>query len=698
MSKSKIFSSLSYSKYNFIILLFVTLIALAPVVYYGPIDHEEYLNTTISALLNARSLHDNRSFLLWSDNLGFGSPMPIGHDNSFNPLFWLWPVLSLSSIMGIFWLLFTWLGSIYFARLLRSFSISGAMFYAAVVSYIFSMPYLTFVYKNDWPTLFFNWAMFPVWFYYAFMLVEKHHITKPAFATVRLGLVVGICFINAHFGYLSVLLTSAGLVIFLLALKKPKSLLYLSGAGILAVVIGAANMGYVMSEVALFPKGILRFAENGYSLRQILSAFVQPFSLEWLLHPKLHADIDYIWNSFLAVNDNVRVLAFGAVFMAAAVVSSFSAIVHQDWKKISLAVGFAFAITMSLLNPDDLYGIPSGTWLFRDMAVFFGIILAANFLQLLPKRNLLAVLQVVTVFLLAVPSLYYSSGARSYYRDAETPTPLMQEMIEKAAGQEQRIYFAPHIEKYLSRGRNGILNDPLELALFGFSPVNGWFKGVSQDIFFPSASLMHGFIRGNKATLENQPLLDLLGIELIVADDDDLPANQNLGELWNKKLEDGTIIHLLRNKTAWKRAWLMDIAAQNIKVKQMEGCSIKGFLCADVGELAATKLPYDVTISGGNGNMQATFLPDKIEMLLVFSSLYRKDWQAYSGSRKLDVIALADALLAVKIPADVAEVSLKYQPELRATLRIVSMVCFCACLAFLFISAIVRRKPIENAA
>lgn len=697
MSKYKITALIDIPRIRIIFLLFATLVFLFPVIQNGTNDREEYLNTIISSLLNAKSLHAGH-FLLWSDNLGFGTPMPIGHDNTFNPIFWFWPLIPFPYLMGFFWLFFASLSAIYFARLLKIFSISGIAFYTASISYIFSMPFLTLVYRNDWPTLFFNWAMFSVWFYYAIQLIEKHSITKPFLATIRLGLILGLCLVNAHFGYLSILFTSSGIVIFLMSLRTPKVLGYFTVAAVIAAIIGAANMSYVISEIPNFPNEVERFAESGYTFKQIISAFLQPLSLNWLLHPVLPNSVREIWDGFLSANTNVRVLAFGAPFMMAAIIASALSFYHRRWKEICFSIGFVFAFIMSLLSPDDLYRIPSGTWLFRDIAVFLGIVLAAVFLQdikrALPKL-LIAIPQISIVVILAIPSMYYSYVGKSYYyQNTTSPSPIIMDLLENAKGNGTRIYFAPHIEKYLERGHNRTLNDPMELSLYGLSPINGWFKGVSQDIFYPSASLMHGFIKGNKITIENQELLDLLGIELIVADDNDLPKNQNIKIIWSKQLDDKNRIHLLKNETAWKQAWMMSKEANGLEIKPFDGCNKSGFLCADVRELVKTKLEDKVTTSGNNGKTEATFTKSGMDRLLVFSKLYRKDWLATSEDRNLKVLPLANSLLAVEIPAGVSKVSLEYKPQPRYTLRIISFTCFIACLALIFINTVRFRKKI----
>lgn len=688
-----IFPLVNRSKQHILYLSVLVFSFLSLILYYGPTDHEEYLNTTLSTLLNASALRHGH-FLLWSDMLGFGTPMPIGHDNSLHPLFWLWPSLSLPILMGIYWTLHMLLAGVYFARLLRLFSITGSVFYASLFSYIFSMPFLTLVYQNDWPTLFFNWAMFPVWFYYALMLVEKHHRSKPAFATIRLGLLVGICLANAHFGYLSVLFSSASLVIFLLALRTPKVFLHLTCAGLIAAIIGAANISYVISEIQLYPAHLTRFAENGYSFRQLGEALVAPFSLTWLLHPTLPHSLGEIGSNLLSVNRSARVLTFGTPFMIAALLGIVFAIRQKSWRMVCIATGMFFAVSMTLLSPEDLYGIPSGTWLFRDMAIFFGLLLAAIIVQKLSPlhRNGIAFIQCIYALALAIPSFYYSVSQHHYYRDAQTPTPIIQAMIEQARGHGTRIYFAPGIEQYFSRGRNNILNDPLELSLYGFAPVNGWFKGAAQDAFFPSANLMHSFIKGNQATLRNTALLNLLGIELVVAGDSDMPANPHLTELWSQKLPDESHIHLLQNQTAWQRAWLMQHTAQDLTLHRWKDCDKPGLLCADVRALAAMRLPEAVEFSSDNGRMHVRFPSANNERILAFSMLHRADWHAYTGPQALDVFKLADALLAVHIPAGISEVTLEYRPAPRHALRILGFMCFSACLAFLFMRVLVLRK------
>src|SRR5262249_25556165 len=98
---------------------FLAALFLIPVLVYGPLDREEYFNTAISVILNALSLQRHGWFLVWTDALGFGTPLPIGHNTAFHPLFWLWPFVPFSVLLSLYWWLHTGIAAFFFGRLLK---------------------------------------------------------------------------------------------------------------------------------------------------------------------------------------------------------------------------------------------------------------------------------------------------------------------------------------------------------------------------------------------------------------------------------------------------------------------------------------------------------------------------------------------------------------------------------------------------
>jgi hypothetical protein len=659
----------------------LTVAFLLPVALRGPADVEEYPNTIISALLNALALRDGR-FLLWTDDLGFGTPLPIGHDKTVHPLFWLWPDVSLSALMLTFWAVHLAIAAYFYIRLLRMGGAAGPVVLAGVFTYLFCAPTLTVVYQNDWPSLFLNWALYPVIVFYGLELTQRQQAI--ASNALKFALVLGFAIATAHFGHLAVLLLPLAAALAYLAAVGPRAVPWLAFAVLLAALIGSANMAYVISEARLFPTDIVRDAQAGYGLKDLLPGILAPLPTS-------------DWRHVLAPS-NAREPKFGLVLM----ILAFAAVAAQVLRnsnagaQIQRASAAAFVLSLGLmfLDPPHLFNIPSGTWLFRDPLAFYGILLACWLMSGLkiPKPALygLVIAQVLVVSLQAFQSMRGTSPIPGhYYGAADAPTGVEKLILSRAPGKHLRVYFSPQAEALMMRGK--LAPATADLALHGLRPINGWFKGVATDAFFPSRFLMHGFIRGHPGVLANQPALTMLGVALIVATPDDAAA---VGPGYRKIAQwevDGESILLLHNGDAWPEAWFMPMSAERIQMpRRWPQCPLPGLLCADVAEFAAERLPGAVALERSGDYTVARFAPQQERRLLVFSSLYREGWQAQAGER---VVEVANALRAVEVPPGVAEIRLHYRPEPRSTLRIIGLLCAIACAAVLAVGALRRLGP-----
>ena len=107
-----------------------------------------------------------------------------------------------------------------------------------------------------------------------------------------------------------------------------------------------------------------------------------------------------------------------------------------------------------------------------------------------------------------------------------------------------------------------------DLALLGVNPINGNFKGVSMDRLYPSRALMYGVIGGQQDVIENDTLLDVLGVNLIMMAAGEGPVPSTLRLTDHLHPGGGSFagpahdILLLANEDAWPKAVLLDGAAQ----------------------------------------------------------------------------------------------------------------------------------------
>ena len=81
-----------------------------------------------------------------------------------------------------------------------------------------------------------------------------------------------------------------------------------------------------------------------------------------------------------------------------------------------------------------------------------------------------------------------------------------------------------------------------------------------------------------------------------------------------------------------------------------------------------------VTLSRRHGTLHARFAPADQPRTLLVSEMFRPEWTARAGRRSLTVAAAWEGLIAVSVPAGIAEVELRYRPRLVMALTALSCV------------------------
>jgi hypothetical protein len=357
------------------------------------------------------------------------------------------------------------------------------------------------------------------------------------------------------------------------------------------------------------------------------------------------------------------------------------------------ACGITFAVSAALstvdVNSDRLgpLGIVSAVWLFRDPLVFFALLAGGVALQraldtFRPRWRTIVwccvVAQVVQQGFAVRPAFWHiaqSAGSLQFYRHQFHPAGIGAVITQRAASYGSRLYVSAEIlgrlRKLLSEEGVHFVTD---LALLGVNPINGNFKGVSMDRLYPSRALMYGVIGGQQDVIENDTLLDVLGVNLIMmaAGDGPVPATLRLTD----RLRPGGgsfagpahDILLLANEDAWPKAVLLDGSAQTAPLPFRPGCPNRGALCRDYTALAAARLADPVQLSVGTGRYTARFAPSDRERLLFLSVLNRPEWEITARAGTLRSAPIADAFIGVLVPAGVDEVDLRFVPRVRIAL------------------------------
>jgi len=230
--------------------------------------------------------------------------------------------------------------------------------------------------------------------------------------------------------------------------------------------------------------------------------------------------------------------------------------------------------------------------------------------------------------------------------------------------------------------RGGLSRDGLhfstDLVFLGLNPINGWFKNVSLEPLAPASLIMESFILGDWNAVQNRPMLNVLGINLVVTrmGDEPLPGGLGIVERYPVRPPGRGEFLIFANPDAWPLAVLMEADAHAARLPVRQGCRHTAALCAEYEALHQKRLPDTVTLVVEPGRYVARLPPANRERLLFLSVLYRPDWQAVSPSGPLQTHAVAGAFLSVSIPAGVGEVTLQYTPRVFRALTWLSNLTF----------------------
>jgi hypothetical protein len=639
--------------------LALCLVFLVPLLVYGPIDDEEGALGLFSGLVYYRELLLHGRWSYWFADLGFGTPMPLGHRLDFHPVFGLGSLVSLRVALSGLWVFQVAVMAVYFRRLAAVSGIGPGLRLVLLACYLFSVVSFFNFYATDWVSCVVPWSLYPVIVYYLREAFLGGAMARWWLTTVRLGLLFSLWVLNAHPGYLGPL--AIILAVYVIAAAPLTRAVYgaLGTAAMFALATSAERIYFVVHEMSLFPADIPRIAQSGYSLLSYLRALAWPV-----------VGVQDMRGPFLGV------FIFGAAVAAAFRLRTSTA--HAR----GCVVAFLAAVTMSVapLWLVEAAGV-SGVWLFRDPMVFFGLLSAGGVLQsgLGARRDwvrsafvallVVQVIQQTSVVALGFESYYRDVGRLEFYRHQGQPFGFGKVLVQAGNRHGRRMYLSARAQE-LSRGRLShvgvhVLTD---YSLLGLNPVNGWFKNVSMDRIHPSWAVMHGLIQGQQAVVENTTLLDVLGINLVVAAVEEGLAPKGLTRVDRLRVDAQITLDVFVNPDAWPVAVLLSPKARDVTLPLVEGCGHTGALCRGYEALAAYRLPEHVTLSKAGDGYRVHVPPSPAERLLFVSSFYRPEWVAATPDRNLTVEPIAGAFLGVTVPPGIQEIELVFRPRVRMAL------------------------------
>jgi hypothetical protein len=653
------------------------LLFLAPLLVYGPFDTEEGGLGIFASQVHYRALWQGH-WPFWLNDLGFGTPMPIGHRLDAHPLFALSGVTSLRIALTLVWMAHVAAMVVYFLRLAAVSGIQRPLRLILLAFYLFSAVSVCLFYETDWLTCVIAWTVYPVIVFYVHQAIQGEAATRFWLASTRLALLGGFWVLNAHPGYLAPLALT--LVVYVLVAAPLARRVYacLAVASVLCLAMSAERIYFLASEMQLFPASLARSAQaeqTEYSVAAYAAAAIAPFT---------------------PVPGHMRLPFIGLVLGGAAVAAVFRFARSDDRHARGCVAAFAAALVLSLL-PYELVAqriAASAGWLFRDPMLFFGLFSAGLLLQRAldsapPEAarwrrafvwTVLAIQACQQGATIAFGFRHYDRqrGALEFYRHQSQAVGVGRVLVDEARKVGPRVYLSKEAHE-LARGglsRHGI-HFATDLVFLGLNPLNGWFKGVSMDRLYPSPYQMHGHIRGERDVMDNTALLDVLGIDLVLTTANDVPPASGLVPVRTIPLttpRGATTLVVLANRDAWPSGVLMDPAARSLALPRRGRCSHDAALCRDYGAFGALRQPEWLSIAADVGRYTVSVKPSERERLLFISALYRPEWKATANGRELRIDPVANAFLGVTLPPGVTDVDVRFVPSMRIALTWLSMI------------------------
>jgi hypothetical protein len=643
--------------------LLLGLLFLVPLLVYGPIDTEEGALGVFASQIHYRELFHGR-WIFWLNELGFGTPLPIGQRLDVHPIFALGSLVSLRVALSALWLTHVAVMAIYFQRLAAALGIAPGLRLALLACYLFSAASVCLFYQTDWASHVVAWTLLPAIVFYLRQAIDWEAEARFWRASLRLALLCGLWVVNSHPGYIGPL--ALVLTIYVVVAAPPRRAVYacLLIAAALGVAVSAERLYFFATEVRHFPPDAARYTADGQTIAGYGAAALAPFT---------------------SLNPNMRLPFIGLVFGAAALVACYRVPATSDRHLRATAVAFASALVLSLLKASSLAPllVVSAVWTFRDPMIFFGLLAGAAVLQRMqqdvPSRRqlvwLLVVVQLVQqagTVAVGFEDYYARRNTLEFYRHQLHEDGLAGMLAREARASGPRVYFSGAAQD-LARGTLSPygLHFVTDLVFLGLNPVTAWFKSISMDRLYPSPQLMHGYIHGERDVLDNRALLDVLSVNTIVTTTAEGAPPEGLATVGRIPTEippQRPEVVVMSNPDAWPAAVLLSTAARTVEMPRRPSCSHDRALCRDFTALAATRLPDAVTLTASEGHYAARFAPAERERVLFVPATYREEWTASSPGAALPVDPIADAFLGVTVPPQVGSVDLDFRPRTRMAL------------------------------
>jgi hypothetical protein len=626
-------------------------------------DDEEYRNLVVSLVLHARAILDGQ-YPFWTSDLGLGMPHPLHPTLHFHPLMPLFGVMQPGAALRWVYVLHAVLGAWGMWRLVRHLGVDTWIAGLAASTWVLATPALNYALDDLWLSHFYGWSLLPWMVVFLRQVLDDTRQGQPWRAALKLGLALGLFGVNGHFGQVPILV----LPMALMCAAEPRAALRRLPALLTAAAIGSCIAAPVvlrlLQEIRLFPFGLIRYTvEVPLGAHELVDLVLRP-----LIDIRRDLSVD------LGEYGAQTPFFGGPMFLlaVAAIAGARGASRYHQGMAAAFVASFVVLFWPQLLDRE----LTSGRYGFRDPMSLFGVALGSVALSALARRSMrlavaTAAAQVAVLAVAAWPFVLGAWESSGVERRALRQTPTTTALREWTKRLPGRWYLAPALDDLVRAG--GLQDEGLWRDIWvyrGLPVVNGAFKGISTDVLYPSGSLPIGRIHGDAATVQSAETLAVLGMGAVVALVDE-PVAPQLEEVARFPVE-GHVIRLLRNPAVWPGGALVPVETVAAYLPELPDCRYAGLFCRDFSAVVQGEHDGAVTLTRRHGRLHARFAPaDRPRMLLV-PEMFRPEWTARSGGRALPVTAAWRGMIAVSVPAGIAEVDLRYRPQLVMALTALS--------------------------
>jgi hypothetical protein len=674
------------------IMMLVVLFLLPLYIGGGPPDDEQLLTFGIStkhALLSWMDMH----YHFWTNQLGLGMPQPFNNSLSHHPLSPFFLLDDLFIPVSALYTIHYYIGAFFMYALCNRFNVDRRVSFLCVFTFLFSAPSVDYVHSEFLFTLAIGWTLLPVVLFLFIVLLDSNNVKQSLFISILLGLSGGVLVVNDHIGCAFTLIFGVAVFAVFCIKDVVAKYKYIIIASVIALFFSADKIYLTYSEMKLFDQTLTRPFHYQTVDVIIWSLLFKPFYcidvkgfFLTIQDQGLSQAIMDVRQKFVITNGNMRNAFLGLPF----VLLPFYSLLTKKYFPRKYAFGGAMIVCLVLMffPSDTVTKVPSANYFYREPYMIFAILLAGVALSRLKEKSgivarnfrLIVVTQVTLLMIGVITPLYGamvterkgdSAKLHKSYLGYARDMRLVDYLESVNVGKEDRIYLS---QGSMPLAPDRIITTPKQiwdterfygmgLALKGFTVVTGRFKPISTGVLYPDTRLMLGNIRGQADVLINKELLDVLSIRYILATSEEAKAS-DLVEVGRYTPYDGLEIQILKNEDAWPLAVAVDAAAINLELSRRNTCEHNKLFCCDfsaVKKILISDNEIEVNHEHG-GVINLKTVPRSYERTVLLSLMYRPGWVAKTKSRNLSVFRAVENLIAIKLPPNISEVTVSYQP------------------------------------